>query len=52
MWADWDYNLQYLANTKKVLLINTTTLYYRVHSNQGSSGMNYRNYIKASFYII
>jgi glycosyltransferase involved in cell wall biosynthesis len=52
MWADWEYNLQYLWNTKKVLLINSFTLLYRIHMNQGSSGMNYKNYIAASFYII
>lgn len=52
MWGDWEFNINYLVNNKKILLINNYTFLYKIHEQQDSNNFNSLNYLKSSFYII
>ncbi len=39
-YADWDFNLNYLYNWKKIWLINKYTFLYKIHTNQNINSIN------------
>jgi len=49
--ADWDFNLQYLKERKKVWLIDIYTFLYRFHLNQTMSSVKFKEYLLKYSYI-
>jgi hypothetical protein len=49
--ADWDFNLTYLAQGKKIWLINISTFLYRYYSEQSSAKMKLMDCFRLTVYI-